>query len=102
MSGGQVPKAVQAGRCNQGIILWWTVTGISIAANKIRGIRAALCIDAKTAEGARLWNKANVLALSNRLLSPTLTKDILDAWFSTTIDAKSTEEPTLLSQIEND
>ena len=59
-----------------------TGTGASIAANKVPGIRAALCGDAQTAEGARRWNDANVLALSLRLISPAALQEILDAWFS--------------------
>jgi ribose 5-phosphate isomerase B len=60
----------------------YTGTGVSIAANKVKGIRAALCTDAKNARGARLWNDANVLALSARLLSEEVAKEILDEWFS--------------------
>ncbi|PMP85380.1 MAG: galactose isomerase, partial [Chloroflexus aggregans] len=58
-------------------------TGVSIAANKVPGIRAALCHDAQTAAGARKWNDANVLALSLRLTTPELAREILDAWFAT-------------------
>ena len=61
----------------------WTGTGASIAANKVRGIRAALCHDAETARGARIWNHANVLALSLRATSIPIAKEILDAWFNT-------------------
>ena len=60
----------------------WTGTGASIAANKVPGIRAALCGDAETAEGARKWNDANVLALSLRTTSAALLSEILDAWFA--------------------
>jgi ribose 5-phosphate isomerase B len=60
----------------------WTGTGASIAANKIAGVRAALCVDAATAAGARRWNDANVLALSLRLTSDRLLEEILDAWFA--------------------
>ena len=60
----------------------WTGTGASIAANKVRGVRAALCADAATAEGARRWNDANVLALSLRTTSLALLEEILDAWFA--------------------
>jgi len=74
--------AVSAGFCNEGIFFCYTGTGISIAANKIPGIRAALCSDAKTAIDARIWNDANVLALSNRLTSSDILKEILEAWFS--------------------
>ena len=60
----------------------WTGTGASIAANKVPGVRAALCTDAGTAEGARRWNDANVLALSLRLTAAPVLKEILDAWFA--------------------
>jgi len=61
----------------------WTGTGASLAANKVTGIRAALCADAETARGARTWNHANVLALSLRSTSEPVAREILDAWFST-------------------
>ncbi len=73
--------AIKEGRCEEGIFFCWTGTGISMAANKISGIRAALCTDAQTARGARIWNHANVLVLSNRLLSQDVAKEILAAWF---------------------
>lgn len=72
-----------AGRADQGIVCCWTGTGASIAANKVPGVRAALCVDAATAAGARTWNDANVLALSLRLTSRQILTEILDAWFST-------------------
>jgi ribose 5-phosphate isomerase B len=61
----------------------WTGTGASLAANKVPGIRAALCQDAETAKGARIWNHANVLALSLRATPIPIAREILDAWFST-------------------
>jgi ribose 5-phosphate isomerase B len=72
---------VADGRAEQGIVCCWTGTGASIAANKVPGIRAALCADAETAAGARKWNDANVLALSLRSTSEALLGEILDAWF---------------------
>lgn len=75
-------RDVAEGRAEQGIVACWTGTGASIAANKVQGVRAALCGDAATAEGARRWNDANVLALSLRLTSPAELEEILDAWFS--------------------
>lgn len=77
----EAAQAIKEGICTNGIFFCWTGTGISIAANKISGIRAALCTDAETARGARVWNHANVLALSNRLLSQDVAKEILTAWF---------------------
>jgi ribose 5-phosphate isomerase B len=75
-------RDVAEGRAEQAVVACWTGTGASIAANKVGGIRAALCADAPTAEGARRWNDANVLALSLRLTSPAQLAEILDAWFS--------------------
>ena len=69
-------------RADQGIVCCWTGTGASIAANKVDGVRAALCGDAETARGARKWNDANVLALSLRATSEPVLAEILDAWFS--------------------
>ncbi len=75
-------RDVAEGRAEQGVVCCWTGTGASIAANKVPGIRAALCGDAATAEGARRWNDANVLALSLRTTSPAVLDEILDAWFA--------------------
>jgi ribose 5-phosphate isomerase B len=75
-------REVADGAADQGIVCCWTGTGASIAANKVPGVRAALCGDAETARGARKWNDANVLALSLRTTSPALLDEILDAWFS--------------------
>ena len=74
-------REVAAGQADQGIVCYWTGTGASIAANKVDGVRAALCADAETARGARKWNDANVLALSLRTTSEALLEEILDAWF---------------------
>jgi ribose 5-phosphate isomerase B len=74
-------RDVADGRAEQGIVCCWTGTGASIAANKVHGVRAALCGDAETARGARKWNDANVLALSLRTTSEPLLGEILDAWF---------------------
>lgn len=79
----EVAKRVAEGRYDYGIVICYTGTGASIVANKVKGVRAALCIDAKTAEGSKLWNDANVLALSGRLTSEEVAKEILEAWFST-------------------
>lgn len=77
----EAATAVACGTCDEGIFFCWTGTGASIAANKVSGIRAALCSDAETARGARIWNHANVLVLSNRTLSGDIAKEILEAWF---------------------
>jgi ribose 5-phosphate isomerase B len=75
--------AVARGDASEGIVCCWTGTGASIAANKVVGIRAALCGDAETARGARVWNHANVLVLSLRSTSKAIAKEILDAWYAT-------------------
>ena len=75
-------RAVADGTAEQAIVCCWTGTGASIAANKVAGIRAALCGDAQTAAGARRWNDANVLALSLRATSEAELHEILDAWFA--------------------
>lgn len=75
-------RDVADGRADQAVVCCWTGTGASIAANKVAGVRAALCGDAQTAQGARQWNDANVLALSLRTTSQACLEEILDAWFS--------------------
>jgi ribose 5-phosphate isomerase B len=83
-------RDVAEGRAEQAVVACWTGTGASIAANKVPGVRAALCADAETARGARRWNDANVLALSLRLTSAPLLAEILDGWFA---GEPSAEEP---------
>lgn len=90
----EVGLAVAGRECDQGVLFCWTGTGVSIAANKVSGIRAALCTDAETARGARRWNDANVLCLSLRLTSETVAQEILDAWFEAEVD------PSELANIE--
>jgi ribose 5-phosphate isomerase B len=75
-------RDVAEGRAEQAVVCCWTGTGAAIAANKVPGVRAALCADAYTADGARKWNDANVLALSLRVVSEPLLGEILDAWFA--------------------
>ncbi|HEV3153940.1 MAG TPA: RpiB/LacA/LacB family sugar-phosphate isomerase [Candidatus Baltobacteraceae bacterium] len=77
-----VGEAVARGDCDFGIVCCWTGTGVSIAANKVSGVRAALCSDAQTAGGARTWNDANVLALSLRATTSAIAAEMLDAWFA--------------------
>jgi ribose 5-phosphate isomerase B len=75
-------REVAAGRAAQAVVCCWTGTGACIAANKVPGVRAALCVDAATAAGARRWNDANALALSLRSCSEAELEEILDAWFA--------------------
>lgn len=87
----EVAECVAQGDAEEGILFCWTGTGVTIAANKVPGIRAALCQDAETAKGARLWNRANVLCLSLRATSEIIAKEILDAWFATPLGTDPTD-----------
>jgi ribose 5-phosphate isomerase B len=95
-------RDVADGRADQALVACWTGTGASIAANKVPGIRAALCTDAQTAEGARRWNDANVLALSLRTTSEAELREILDAWFEGEASADATDAANVahLAEIE--
>ncbi|MBA2764656.1 MAG: RpiB/LacA/LacB family sugar-phosphate isomerase, partial [Thermoleophilaceae bacterium] len=90
-------RDVAEGRAEQAVVCCWTGTGAAIAANKLPGVRAALCGDAQTAEGARRWNDANVLALSLRTVSDALLDEILDAWFG----ARASDEPEDRANVEH-
>jgi ribose 5-phosphate isomerase B len=87
----EVGERVVTRQADQGVVCCWTGTGVSIAANKVPGVRAALCSDAETARGARRWNDANVLCLSLRATSETVGREILDAWLSTEPDGSEAE-----------
>lgn len=94
----QVAEQVATGAADEAILFCWTGTGISLAANKVPGIRAALCDDAETARGARLWNNANVLCMSLRRTPEIIAKEILDKWFDTTYQPNETDD-TCLQQL---
>lgn len=79
----QAVEQVTSGQAGEAIVMCWTGTGATLAANKVPGIRAALCHDAETAKGARIWNHANVLGLSLRATSEAVAREILNAWFDT-------------------
>jgi ribose 5-phosphate isomerase B len=85
--GGDAIEWAQVGRrvgeAETGVLFCWTGTGASIAANKVTGVRAALCTDAATAAGARKWNDANVLVMGLRLTTADVASELLDAWFAT-------------------
>src|SRR3954462_6081822 len=85
-------RDVAEGRADQAVVCCWTGTGASIAANKVAGVRAALCLDAQTADGARKWNDANALALSLRATSEAELTEILDAWFGAEASAEADDE----------
>src|SRR3954451_12849042 len=84
--GRGIGEAVSGDRADRGVVCCWTGTGVSIAANKVDGVRAALCTDAETARGARRWNDANVLAIGLRLTSATVADEVVDAFLSTDVD----------------
>ncbi|NIP31480.1 MAG: RpiB/LacA/LacB family sugar-phosphate isomerase [Candidatus Dadabacteria bacterium] len=96
----EVANKVAKNECEQGILFCWTGTGVTIAANKVPGVRAALCTDAGTAEGARKWNDANILTMSLRLTSNEIAKEILDAWFNTDMDPSEKSNIKKLDEIE--
>jgi ribose 5-phosphate isomerase B len=99
----RVALDVQSAEADEGILFCWTGTGVSMAANKFKAIRAALCNDAETARGARLWNNANVLCMSMRRTSDVVAKEILDMWFKTSYEPNETDDACLrlLEEIEN-
>lgn len=92
--------AVARGDCDEGVFFCWTGTGISMAANKVAGIRAALCGDPGTAAGARTWNHANVLCLSNRTLSGDIAIEILTAWFDTPVGERGSDGVAALDAVD--
>lgn len=96
----QLARTVASGQADEGVLFCYTGTGASIAANKVRGIRAALCGDASTAKGARWWNDANVLVLSLRAISPDVAREILDAWFSESVRDEDRQFVAQISDIE--
>ncbi|HEY4386911.1 MAG TPA: RpiB/LacA/LacB family sugar-phosphate isomerase [Ktedonobacteraceae bacterium] len=102
LTSSRTAEAVATGQADEGIVFCWTGTGASIAANKVAGIRAALCHDAETARGARTWNHANVLALSLRTTSEAFAKEILDVWFATPYsdDAWNCQQIARIHQLE--
>lgn len=97
--GAAVGEAVATGAVDVGVVCCWTGTGVSIAANKVPGVRAALCTDAETVRGARRWNDANVLALGLRLTTPVVAAEMLEAFFSTAVDAS---EVAVIAGVERD
>ena len=97
--GHAVGRAVADGRADTGVLFCWTGTGASIAANKVPGVRAALCTDAATAAGARTWNDANVLVLGYQgLVTVDAVPGILDAWFGTQPTPEAAEQIAALER----
>jgi len=96
----KVGRSVASGESDEGILFCWTGTGVSLAANKIPGVRAALCPDAATASGARKWNHANILVMGLRLTSPAVAQEILDTWFSTPFEEEEVANVARVAEIE--
>lgn len=96
----QAALAIAAGDCDEGVFFCWSGTGIAMAANKVAGIRAALCSDPGAARAARVWNHANVLCLSNRTLSTDMAREMLDAWFDTEPGDEGSEGVSRLAAVD--
>ncbi|HTV10244.1 MAG TPA: RpiB/LacA/LacB family sugar-phosphate isomerase [Acidimicrobiales bacterium] len=96
-AGMAVGQAVAQGRAEVGVVFCFTGTGVAMAANKVPGVRAALCADPETARGARRWNDANVLALSLRLTTTELGHEMIDAFLSSAPDGTEADQIALLS-----
>jgi ribose 5-phosphate isomerase B len=95
-AGRAVGEAVAGGRADVGVVFCFTGTGVSIAANKVRGVRAALCADVETARDARRWNDANVVALSLRTTTVESGHDIIDAFLDNAPDGTEDDQIALL------
>ena len=95
--GRAVGEAVAAGAADRGVVACWTGTGVSMAANKVPGVRAALCTDAETARGARRWNDANVLAFGLRLTTEAVVGELLDVFLATAPDESESDN---IAQVE--
>ncbi len=93
----EAAQAIINHKADEGIFFCWTGTGSAMTANRFQQIRAALCTDVQTAKGARIWNHANVLVLSNRLLSQDMAKEILSAWFEDYDKEKGKEQVEALN-----
>jgi ribose 5-phosphate isomerase B len=95
-AGRAVGEAVAGGQADVGVVCCFTGTGVAMAANKVPGVRAALCVDIETAWGARRWNDANVLALSLRLTTAELGREMLEMFFRTAPDGSEADQIALL------
>ena len=102
MYGEKVGRMVASGQCDKGIVICTTGIGISIAANKVKGVRAALCGDCFSAEMTRKHNDANVLALGARVVGPGLALKIVDTFLENEFEGgRHARRVALLSEIEN-
>ena len=98
----EAAQLIVENKVDEGIFFCWTGTGSSMVANRFPAIRAALCVDAQTAQGARIWNHANVLVLSNRLLSQDIAKEILTAWFEAYDKVKGAQQVEALKALQTE
>lgn len=99
----EAAHSIASGLSDEGIFFCWSGTGSCMAANKVKGIKAALCTDTETVKLARVWNHANVLVLSNRLLTPEVADSMLLAWFDRSLDvAEGVADVNELKALEND
>ena len=94
----RVAGAVASGEADQGLLFCWTGTGTAMAANKVRGVRAALAWDPWIAEGARRWNDANVLVMSLKRTDADTARAIVDAWLS--VEAPDEDEAENIAKLD--
>ena len=102
--GAQAARAVADGQCEKGIVICTTGIGISIVANKIKGIRCALCSEVSTARLTREHNDANVLAMGGGFVGPVLANEIVDTFLDTPFSwlEKHSRRISKISEIEKD
>ncbi len=101
--GYRAAKAVASGECDRGIVICGTGIGISLAANKVKGIRCALCGDAYSAKMTRAHNDANMLALGARVTGIEVAKTIVEAWLDTPFEGgRHQTRVDMITAIEND
>ena len=94
-------KAVVSGECERGILCCGTGIGISIAANKVKGIRCACCSDPYSARMAREHNNANILAFGARVVGPELAKMMVDEWLGATYNHRHDRRVAMIGEIES-
>ena len=100
--GAAAAKAVASGECDRGIVMCTTGIGISITANKVKGIRCALCADSVTAEMTRRHNNSNMLAMGAGVVGPLLAERIVDTFLNTEFEGGRHERRVnLMMDIEN-
>ena len=98
----KVGRAIQSGECEKGILICGTGLGISLAANKVKGIRAAVCSEPFTAKMARAHNNCNILAFGARVVGPELAKMIVETWLDTEFEGgRHQRRVDMIMEIEN-